>query len=151
MNSKNIGNIGEVKALAAFTELGIPVYLPFGDNEKEDMIAKFNGRLNRIQVKTSIKAKDGKMKFDITSNTKLKGKNSKYVYTSEDIDYFVFYNIEREKIFLVDVNETASTGVTIRYDAPKNNQTKGVKYEKDYLLENVIAKINEVNQEQVIF
>ena len=48
MNSKNIGNIGEVKVLAKFVELGIPVYLPFRDNEKADLIADFNGKLNKI-------------------------------------------------------------------------------------------------------
>lgn len=46
-------NIGEAKALAKFVELQIPVYIPFGDNEKSDLIADFNGKLNKVQVKTS--------------------------------------------------------------------------------------------------
>ena len=53
MNSKRIGNIGEAKALAKFVELGIPVYIPFGDNESADLIAEFNGKLNKIQCKTT--------------------------------------------------------------------------------------------------
>ena len=55
MNSKNVGNIGEAKTLAKFVELGIPVYIPFGDNEKADLVAEFNGKLNKIQCKTSKK------------------------------------------------------------------------------------------------
>ncbi len=55
MTTKQLGNIGEAKTLAKFVELMIPVYVPFGDNEKSDLIAEFNGRLNRIQVKTSEK------------------------------------------------------------------------------------------------
>lgn len=47
INSKRIGNIGEAKAL------GIPVYIPFGDNESADLIAEFNGKLNKIQCKTT--------------------------------------------------------------------------------------------------
>ena len=69
MNSKAIGNIGEAKVLCKFVELGIPVYIPFGDNEKSDIIADFNGKLNKIQVITSLKAEDGKMVFDLTSST----------------------------------------------------------------------------------
>lgn len=53
MTTKQLGNIGEAKALAKFVELQIPVYIPFGDNEKSDLIADFNGKLNKVQVKTS--------------------------------------------------------------------------------------------------
>ena len=40
MNSKRIGNIGEAKVLAKFVEMGMPVYIPFGDNEKADLVAE---------------------------------------------------------------------------------------------------------------
>lgn len=48
METKRIGNIGEAKVLSKFIELGYPVYIPFGDNEKADLIAEFNGKLNKI-------------------------------------------------------------------------------------------------------
>ena len=48
MTTKQIGNIGEARVLSEFVRLGIPVYLPFGDNEKADLIAEFDGKLNRI-------------------------------------------------------------------------------------------------------
>lgn len=35
--------------------MNVPVYVSFGDNEKADLIAEFNGRLNKLQVKTSEK------------------------------------------------------------------------------------------------
>ena len=47
MDTKGVGNIGEAKVLCKFVELGIPVYLPFGDNERSDLIAEFNGKLNK--------------------------------------------------------------------------------------------------------
>ena len=139
MNSKNIGNIGEVKVLAKFVELGIPVYLPFGDNEKADLITDFNGKLNKIQVKTSIKAQDGKMIFDLTSSTMHRKNGVKHIYTSDEIDYFACYNIDRDKIFLIDINEAPNTIITIRYEKPKNNQIQGIKFEEDYLFENVLC------------
>ena len=54
MNTKSIGNICEAKVLCKFIELGIPVYVPFGDNEEADLIAEFNGKLNKIQYFLSI-------------------------------------------------------------------------------------------------
>ena len=119
MNSKNIGNIGEAKALSKFIELGIPVYIPFGDNEKADLIAEFNGKLNKIQVKTSIKAENGKMIFDLTSSSAHRKNGTTHIYTEEEIDYFVCYNIARDKLFLIHVNDAPNTALTIRYEKPK--------------------------------
>lgn len=41
------------KTLSKFVELGIPVYIPFGDTESADLIAEFGGKLNKIQCKTT--------------------------------------------------------------------------------------------------
>jgi hypothetical protein len=40
MNTKNIGNIGEIKVLSKFVELGYTVYIPFGDNSKSDLVVE---------------------------------------------------------------------------------------------------------------
>ncbi|MBR1802567.1 MAG: hypothetical protein IJ777_01145 [Clostridia bacterium] len=138
MNSKMIGNIGEAKVLCKFVELGIPVYVPFGDNEKADLVADFNGKLNKIQVKTSIKTENGGMVFDLTSSTKHRKNGTRHVYTADEIDYFACYSIARDKVFLIKVRDAPNTSLTIRYEKPKNNQVPGIKFEKDYLIENVL-------------
>lgn len=38
MNTKQIGNIGEAKALCKFVEMTIPTYTSFGDNERADIV-----------------------------------------------------------------------------------------------------------------
>lgn len=138
MDTKSIGNIGEAKVLCKFVELGVPVYLPFGDNERSDLIADFNGKLNRIQVKTSIKAEDGKMIFDLTSSTEHRSNGIKHKYTDKEIDYFACYNIARDKIFLVPVDKER-VSITIRYEKTKNGQTEGVNFEEDFLIENTLC------------
>ena len=70
INTKNIGNIGEVKTICKFVELGIPVYTSFGDNESADMIAEFNGKLQKIQCKTSQKLSEGNIVVGLTTNYK---------------------------------------------------------------------------------
>ena len=139
MNTKSIGNIGEAKVLAKFVELGIPVYLPFGDNEKADLIAEFNGKLNKIQVKTSIKAEEGKMIFDITSLTQHRKNGVKHIYTSDEINYFACYNIERQCILLFKVDEVPNTTITVRYEKPKNGQISGIRFEEDYLIDKILC------------
>lgn len=139
MDTKSVGNIGEAKVLCKFVELGIPVYLPFGDNERSDLIADFNGKLNRIQVKTSIKAEDGKMLFDLTSSTEHRSNGIKHKYTKDEIDYFACYNITRDKIYLIPIADEQISSITIRYELPKNGQTKGIHFEEDYLIENILC------------
>ena len=138
MNSKSIGNIGEAKVLCKFVELNIPVYVPFGDNEKADLVAEFNGKLQKIQVKTSVKAENGKMSFDLTSSTVHRKNGLKHKYTQNEIDYFALYNIERDIVLLFKVPETPINAITIRYEKPLNNQEKYINYEQDYLIENRI-------------
>lgn len=141
MNTKRIGNIGEAKTLCKFVEKGIPVYVPFGDNEKSDLIAEFNGKLNRIQIKTSVKAEDEKIIFNLVSSTSRRKNGVKHIYTNEEIDYFVCYNIERDKLFIISVDEASNSQLTIRYIKPKNGQILGVKFEEDYLLDTFLDKL----------
>lgn len=138
MLTKRIGNIGEAKVLAKFVELGIPVYIPFGDTEKADLVAEFNGKLNKIQVKTSVRADNGIMIFSLVLSTQHRKNGINHKYTKDEIDYFACYNIERDKIFLLSVNDVSDTNVIIRYEKPKNNQVKNIKFENDYLIDNIL-------------
>lgn len=142
MTTKQMGNIGEAKVLSKFVEMQIPVYIPFGDNEKADLIADFNGKLQRIQVKTCEKAEDGKMIFSLVSSTEHRKQGTKHCYTSEEIDYFALYNIERDKLFLISITEEnlPTTAVTIRYIKPKNNNQYKIFMENDYLFEKQITQ-----------
>ena len=51
MISKEKGNVGEAVILAEFVKRGVQCSLPFGDTARYDLIAEFNGKLNKIQVK----------------------------------------------------------------------------------------------------
>ena len=141
MTTKQIGNIGEAKVLSKLVEMQIPVYLPFGDNEKADLVAEFNGKLQKIQVKTSEKAEEGKMIFSLVSSTEHRKQGIKHLYTSEEIDYFALYNIERDKLLLISIQEEdlPSTCITIRYTVPKGKNQFKVFMEEDYLFEKQIV------------
>lgn len=140
INTKKIGNIGEAKVLAKFVELGIPVYLPFGDNEKSDLIADFDGKLNRIQVKTSSQISDGKCIFSLISSTIHRKNGSKHIYSDAEIDYFACYSMVRDKVYLFSVSSIKKREtITVRFELPKNNQIKNIIFEDDVLIENVLC------------
>ena len=138
--SKRIGNLGEIKVISKFIEYDIPVYIPFGDCEKADLIAEFNGKLNKIQVKTSIEAKNGKMKFNLSSCTFHRKNGVRHIYNKNEIDYFACYNIERDKVFLLPIEFAPATSITIRFEQPKNNQLKNVIMEDKFLIDNMLNK-----------
>lgn len=60
MNTKQQGDIGVAKAIYIYTTLGYTVSIPNTDNAKYDLVVDKNGKLNRVQVKTtSFKTKYG--------------------------------------------------------------------------------------------
>lgn len=138
MNSKRIGNIGEAKVLAKFVEMGIPIYIPFGDDEKADLIAEFDGKLNKIQVKTSIKSKNGCSIFDLTLSTAHRTNGERRKYLNSEIDYFALYSLDRDKIYLMKVPDNPMSAITIRFEDTKSGMKSRVNYESDFLIENVL-------------
>ena len=133
---RNIGNLGEAKVLSKFTELGIQTYLPFGDGSVVDLIADFNNKLNRIQVKSTEKEENGALTFFICSTTIHKnGEIKKHIYSSEEIDYFALYSSVTDEVYLLPIDKAPTKKITLRYKEPfylKSNKAS------DYLIENVL-------------
>ena len=142
MNSKKIGNIGEAKTLSKFVELGVPVYIPFGDNEKCNIVAEFNGKLNKIQCKTSFKFADGRILFSLVSSTMHRKNGVKHIYSNKEIDYFSLYNIESDIILLLPI-EIVEGMKQVSFRVPfdptvKQNQYVALNFE-DFLFEKIVT------------
>lgn len=69
--TKNIGNKTEITIISEFINRDIPVSIPFGDNQRYDVIIDVHSKLYRIQIKTSV---SGLAKLP---NTKVKLKNKR--------------------------------------------------------------------------
>lgn len=138
MNSKAIGNIGEAKALLEFLKFNIPVSIPWGDNQRYDMIAEFNGKLNKIQIKVCNCEENGSIictcrsSYNHTTNKRLR----KY---ENDVDYFVFYNQPRDIIALVPINEIGNKAtIHLRVVPSRNNQKANTKSFYDFSFEKIL-------------
>lgn len=140
MDSKQKGNITELEVLTHATQHGYQVSIPFGDRERYDQIWDVNGRLLKIQVKTSRLSNDSTyISFSCRSNTRVQGKTLHSRYTKDEIDYFAtFWN---GRCYLVPIEET-STDKRLRFEPPKNGQKQGVSFAKDYLMEEVLKRLD---------
>lgn len=133
-STKAIGNIGEAKVLAKFVELGIPVYMPFGDNERADLLVEFANKIYKVQIKTASGSNNGAIRFDLTTNTQQSGETHKHVYTNDEIDLFACYSIERDKVYIIPAN--GQHNITIRFDSEHGSPNSN--YENDCIIERFI-------------
>ena len=53
LSSKQKGNLTELQSITAFYKLGYQVSIPYGENSRYDFIADINGKLIKVQCKTS--------------------------------------------------------------------------------------------------
>ena len=104
MNSKVKGQLSEARALYEFQKYHIPVCLPWGDNERYDMIAEFDGKFNRIQVKTSNEEENGAICCWARSSTNHTTNKRLSSYEGE-VDYFVFVNQTYDLVAIVPIKE----------------------------------------------
>lgn len=147
MQTKQLGNIGEAKTLWKFVSLNVPVYVPFGDNEKADLVAEFGGKLNKIQIKTSESVKDGKFEVSLKSSTIHNGVCHYHTYSKEEIDYFAIYNLESDILMLVPISELENrTSITISISwTQSRNQYKSFNW-KEYTFEKIISSAETLHE-----
>lgn len=140
MNSKQLGNVTEVQVMLGFLQLGYNVLTPYGDCERYDFVADVNGKFVKIQVKSSKASDDGtKFSFNTASTHYSDGKCVHHSYSKEDIDYFA--TVYNNQVYLIPVEECSSRSQSLRLVPAKNGQTRGVKWAKDYRLEEVIKEL----------
>lgn len=136
LNSKQKGNITELETMLAFMKLGFNVLTPYGDCERYDFVVDANGKLLKIQSKTSKSNDDGaSFKFSCRSSNRQNGKIVHHTYSSDEIDYFI--TSFGGKIYLIPVEECGCDKI-LRILPPKNGQTRGISWAKNYELEEVI-------------
>lgn len=139
LSSKQKGNLTELQCITAFYELGYAVSIPYGENSRYDFIADVNGKLLKIQVKTSTAKDNGAViEFSCRSTRVNSQGNISRTYTKEEIDYFcTYYN---GKCYLVPVTE-CSANKKLRFEPTKSGQKVGINFAEDYELEKQLKEI----------
>ena len=155
ITSLNLGKIGELKTIEKFLEKNIPVYTPIVDNSGVDLIADINGKLLKIQVKTSTRNDSEKTCFELTTTNARYKKNGERTgitkkYSSENIDYFSLYDYTSDELYMLK-NTGEKSSVTIRLQPPKNNQYTNTNLKEDYNIDKIIDLIcKDIDPDNVI-
>ena len=100
-NTKQLGDETEARIISELVAAGYSVSVPFGDNDKYDLIVDNEGDLYRIQCKTAWANKQNTIRFNTHSQTTKDGAYHEQTYEDE-VDCFVvrypqvqFYILDR--------------------------------------------------------
>ena len=99
----------------------------------------WNGKLYKIQIKHAKEYDNSYFTFNTrwqSHNTTGYKQNS---YTKNDIDYFATWC--QGQVYLIPVEECSGAAKTLRFVPPKNGQTKGINFAKDYVAEEVLKRL----------
>jgi len=110
---------------------GRVVLVPFGLQADYDIVFEENGQFQKVQCKTGRISK-GSVVFNLCTVKAKKGGGYENVPYGDKVDYFGVFCPENGKCYLVPSNEVGKVSGTLRLDAPKNGQSKGVRWAAQY-------------------
>lgn len=131
MNSKTVGERTEAIILAELLKAGYVVLLPFGDNQRYDMVVEIDGAFKRVQCKTA-RPKLGTLNFKTCSTYAHRGRPTRG-YRGE-ADLFGVYSPDTGKAYLVPVDEVGEVEGTLRLEPSRNGQTRGIRMAEKYVI-----------------
>ena len=116
----------QIFATKCFVEYGYMVSQPNGTADY-DLVIDVNGSLKKVQVKSSMKG-DGNINICKGTNAVKSGKQGKYPYPEESIDFFAIHNIPQDDWYIIPRSATGdamnlriSLKRTGKYSGYKNN------------------------------
>lgn len=132
---KTKGDLAELKVAADLTDRGCRISIPFGEDCDYDLIADYEGRLHRVQVKYM--QSDGRVVvIRCRSHSLTNGRvRATKLYTSAMIDWIAVYDATTERCFYCPSWELGSVGrnlLHLRLQPARNGQRIGVHEADDY-------------------
>lgn len=112
-------------------EAGYQILLPFGSGCRYDLAFDDHGTIKRVQCKTGQLLKNRGAVFFRTAKQYPKGR---FVPYTNDADYFGVYCPQTHEVYLVPVSDVPEGSANLRIDPPMNNQEKGIRWAKDYVI-----------------
>lgn len=135
MNTNQKGKITEIEVLSYITKLGYSVSIPFGDKDRYDQIWDINGKLLRVQVKTSHWKNENYNAFTFKCKTTSNKKD--YRYTEKDIDYFA--TMWENRCYLIPITECSAEKTLWTQQGIGFNKTCSLA--SNYYVEEVLERI----------
>ncbi|MEY7850319.1 group I intron-associated PD-(D/E)XK endonuclease [Natrarchaeobius sp. A-rgal3] len=113
-NSKDIGDETEARAVSKLVANGYSVSIPFGDNDRYDLVVDDSARLYRLQCKTAWSNKERTIRFNTHSQTTKNGAYHEETYRGEIDAFFVHYPRE-ETFYWIDAADANDQKMELRF------------------------------------
>jgi hypothetical protein len=132
---KRKGDLAELKVAADLIDRGCRLSIPFGEDCNYDLIADYEGRLHRVQVKyTRSNGQVVQVRCRSHSITKGKVRMTK-LYTAEMVDWIATYDCTTERCYYCPSWElgTGRAELRLRLVPARNGQRIGIRDAGRYL------------------
>jgi hypothetical protein len=108
MNTKTKGSIGELLIMTQAVQRGYTVCVPYGDNQRYDLLLERNNEYIRVQVKC-LEPIEGRITLATWTVVHNKDqddarKYSRVRYNSKDVDMFAVVNARTHEVYMIPVN-----------------------------------------------
>jgi PD-(D/E)XK endonuclease len=128
----DVGHRTEAAILSELVRRGYRVLVPFGVNQRYDLVLDCDGRFLRAQCKTG-RYRAGAIQFSAVS-TQSNTKETRIRGYAGEVDLFIVHCAENQRVYVVPADEVPTRGMLLRVDPPRNNQRKRVRWARDYEL-----------------
>ena len=115
-NTKDVGDETEAKVVYELIGAGLSVSIPFGDNDKYDLIVDDGEALYRVQCKTAWQNKQETVRFNTHSQTTREGEYHEETYEGS-VDAFLVHYPERGQLYWVDIEDATEQKMELRFSA----------------------------------
>jgi PD-(D/E)XK endonuclease len=111
----------------------LQILIPYGTNHRYDVVVDTGGRFLRAQCKTG-RLRRGVIRFSTVSTRVNAARTYITPYDAGQIDLFLIYCPETDRVYAVDLSEAASSNGRLRVDPTVNGQAKGIRWAADHEL-----------------
>ncbi len=135
MNTRQVGDETEARIVAALIEKGYSVAIPFGENDKYDLLVDIGSEIRRVQCKTGW-IEDDVVRFKTASKTTIDGEITMVGYDGA-IDAFAVRCRETNDLYWVPIEDAGNRSTYLRRTEPEIDHpsvNRAVDYEFDVRL-----------------
>ena len=136
-HTKAIGDASAAMVLARSVQAGKEVLVPFGENQRYDLVIDEGNKFIRVQRKTG-RIRNGAIYFPTCSVTYHHPSNhgiSAYRHHYQGAaELFGVYCPDNDCVYLVPVDEVGKRAASLRIEPSRNGQAKRIRWAKDYYL-----------------
>lgn len=128
MNSKAVGELSEAIILAHLMRKGWSVSIPFGNNQRYDMLVDTGEHILRAQCKTGRSVR-GCVEFATSSKNGFTGVRTAY---ADQVDIFLIYFPKTDAIYMFPAEDATATFVNLRIEPNKGGATSKIRWAEKY-------------------